>query len=164
MKVDPQLEFRSALPYMGIPAEVSLHELPKVIPELLDEVGRWLRANDLAPSGPPFVRYSRIDMPHRLSIEVCMPVMDAPPGDGRVRGNEVPEGRYAVLVHEGPASELVGANEALQQWAREKGIAFRLQQSDPSIEWTARTETYLTDPSTGRDGAQRTEIAYLTKE
>jgi effector-binding domain-containing protein len=160
MTDQPRIETRSALPYVGIPVFTSMAEEAREIEKHLAELQQWMQAREIAPSGPMFVRYRMIDMPERMEIEVCLPVDEAPPGDGRVRGNEVPEGRYAVLVHKGPLDGLVEANGHLQRWARQEGLEFQTHQRAEATDWTSRIETYLSDPSEGRP---QTEIAYLLK-
>ncbi|WP_439517559.1 GyrI-like domain-containing protein [Hydrogenophaga sp.] len=164
MSETPRIEQRTEQPYLGIPVETSMQEEPRVIASHLQELQAWLRAEGIAATGAPFVRYRRIKMPELLAIEVCLPVQTAPPGDGRVRGNAIPEGRYAVLVHQGPVSGLVEANARLQRWAREQGLDFLTQDSGDVEGWTSRIETYLSDPQQEPDASQhRTEIAYLLK-
>ena len=160
MSDQPRLENRPAVPYLGIPVFTSMAEEAQVIDAHLAELQRWMHAKAIAPTGPPFVRYRQIDMPDRMEIEVCLPVDEAPPGDGRVRGNELPEGRYAVLVHEGPLDGLVQANEELQRWARQEGIEFQTHQRGEATDWTSRTETILNEPGVS---PEQTEIAYLLK-
>lgn len=160
----PRIEQRCEQPYLGIPVETSMDQLAQVIATHLEELETWMRAEGISATGAPFVRYRRIKMPELLVIEVCLPVQTAPPGDGRVRGNAIPEGPYAVGVHEGPVEGLVEANAQLQRWAREQGLELLTQDSGDVEGWTSRIETYLGDPQGDSDAGQsRTEIAYLLK-
>ena len=164
MTQEPRLEQRAEQPYLGIPVETSLAQEPQAIATHLEELRAWMRAQGIAATGAPFVRYRRIHMPDLLAIEVCLPVREAPPGDGRVRGNAIPEGRYAVLVHLGPTDGLLQANARLQRWSEEQGIEFMKQDSGDGEGWTSRIETYLNDSQRTLDASgQQTEIAYLVK-
>ena len=160
----PRIENRAERQYLGIPVSTSMAEEAQVIGEHLAELQAWMRNHEIEPTGGLFVRYRQIEMPHRLEIEVCLPVQEAPPGDGRVRGNALPEGRYAVLLHTGPFDQLVDANERLQRWAAQEGIEFQTKQRGETTEWTSRVETYLTDPQRELDPEKhQTEIAYLLR-
>lgn len=160
----PYLDYRAERPYLGIPVFTSMHEEPQVIAEHLAELKEWMRSRQIAAAGAPFVRYRQIEMPNRMEIDVCLPVTSAPPGDGRVRGNALPTGQYAVLLHTGPREALVGAHEKLQRWAGQQGIRFQTQERGKATDWTSRVETYLTDAQSERNASrQQTEIAYLIK-
>jgi effector-binding domain-containing protein len=98
-------------------------------------------------------------MPSELSIELGVPIDGEAPVDERVHQGLLPAGRYAVLVHIGPYDGLVGANGALQQWARARDIVWAM---DDGGRWRARVENYLTDPSQEPDASKwQTELAYL---
>ncbi len=99
-------------------------------------------------------------MPRRLLIELAVPVDAEPPSDERVRGGVLPAGRYVTLLHVGPYDRLIDANAALQRWANDRGVAWRME--GDSV-WAGRIERYLTDPSRQPDPASwQTELAYLT--
>lgn len=164
MSQQPRIENRADRPYLGIPVFTSMDKEAQVFVEHLAELKAWMRANQIEATGAPFVRYRQLEMPHRMEIEVCLPVEEAPPGDGRVRGNALPEGPYAVLLHTGPPDQLVDANEWLQRWAAQEGLEFLTHQRGPATDWTARVQTYLSEPQSGAaPGQSQTEIAYLLK-
>jgi effector-binding domain-containing protein len=95
-----------------------------------------------------------------LEIEFAVPV-DAPvEGRGRVRPGVLSGGHYVTLQHTGPYDGLVAANGALQDWARQQGVA--LQCSDDGYRWHGRVEHYFTDPAAEPDPAKwEVEVAYL---
>jgi effector-binding domain-containing protein len=158
------LDYRAERPYLGIPVFTSLNQEAQVIARHLAELREWMRSRQIAETGPPFVRYRMTDMPDRMEIDVCLPVKSAPPGDGRVRGNALPAGQYAVLVHTGPQAGLVAANEKMQRWAAQQGIRFQTRESEDATDWTSRLETYLIDAQSEPDARKhQTEIAYLVK-
>ncbi len=164
MSDQPYLDYRAERPYLGIPVFTSLNEEARVIAEHLAELREWMKSRQIAEAGVPFVRYRMIDMPSRMEIDVCLPVTAAPPGDGRVRGNALPAGQYAVLVHNGPHAELMAANEKLQRWAAQQGIHFQTHERGEAIDWASRVETYLNDARSESDVSKhQTEIAYLVK-
>lgn len=129
-----------------------------VVPELLEEVRIWMLRLRIPSTGAPFVRYREIAMPHRLDIEVCMPIAAPVDANEEFISDVLPAGRYAVLVHSGAPQDLIDANAMLQKWAEQQGITFRSRNLGASSTWEARTETYMTDPDAE---AVNTEIAYL---
>jgi effector-binding domain-containing protein len=158
----PQIEHRPSRPYLGVATTTSLDREAEVIPARLRQLEAWMASRGLRANGSPFVRYHRIEMPHRLDIEVGVPLADAADGEGEVIAGELPAGRYAVLLHTGPLDELVEANAALQRWAELHQVRFDVEEQGPASVWAARIEASLTDPEAEPDPRGRqTEIAYL---
>jgi effector-binding domain-containing protein len=164
MSQEPRLQTRAAQPYAGIRATVTMDGISGAVDEAYPELFGWLGANGVAPSGPPFIRYLVIDMAADLEIELGVPVGVPVTGSGRVQPGVLPPGEYAVLRHAGSYDGLIAANAALQDWAREQGIAFDAWDTDKGEAWHGRFEHYLTDPSSEADPAKwETDVAYLTR-
>jgi effector-binding domain-containing protein len=141
----PKLEERSALPYVGLRRTVTIAGLPEAIDRDFPALFAQLAERGVAPSGPPFIRYLKVDMERELEIELGVPV----DGDAGVHTASLPAGAYAVLVHVGPYGGLRDAHDALQQWADERGFA-----------WSERIETYVTNPRREPDSSRwETEVA-----
>jgi effector-binding domain-containing protein len=162
VSTEPRVERRAEKHYLGIRAVVSVRGMATVVPKLYPELGGWLKSKGVKPAGPPFTRYHVIDMPERLEVEVCFPVQGPVKGDARVRPGVLPAGRYAVLVHTGHFSELVGANAALQAWAKKKSIRWQYRETEKGSVWAGRAEFELRGPVEEKDPAKwQTEVAYL---
>jgi effector-binding domain-containing protein len=160
MPYDCQIQRRDAQPYAGLPATVTMETFPSTADAAFPELFGWLQANGMTPAGAPFIRYHVIDMDAELEIEFGIPVAAPVHASGRVRPGLLPEGRYATLTHTGPYNELVAANAALQDWAREQGIT--LESSPDGRRFAGRVEHYLTDPAAEPDPAKwETDVAYL---
>ena len=163
MPEQPQVTQRAPQPYVAVPFTVTMATFPQAADTGFPELFGWLGEHGITPSGPPFIRYHVIDMAAELEIEIGAPVAAAQPGSGRIRAGELPGGRYVTLVHTGPYDGLVAANAALQDWAREQGIA--LESSDVERRFRGRVEFYPTDPAQEPDTARwQVEIAYLISE
>jgi effector-binding domain-containing protein len=159
----PQVTQRAPQPYVAVPFTVTMATFPQAADTGFPELFAWLGEHGITPSGPPFIRYRVIDMAGELEIEIGAPVAQAQPGSGRVQAGELPGGRYVTLVHTGPYDGLVAANGALQDWARQQGIA--LESSDGERRFRGRVEFYPTDPSQEPDTAKwQVEIAYLVSD
>ncbi len=165
MKItDPKIEERREQPYMGIRTEATMKELPKVIPDLLEEVFDWLNQHGLAPAGPPLIRYYVIDMAAQMDIELGVPVSHAVPGDSRVTPRVIPAGRYASLVYTGVKNGIQG-NGALIDWAAQKGIQWDRWDDEKGDAFGGRFEFFLDGPQDDPDPANwRTEVAFRVAE
>jgi len=162
MSHEPRIELRPAQPYAGIPMHVTMDSLSGAVDEAFPELFGWLAERALAVAGPPFIRYLVIDMEAELEIELGVPA-DVREADGRVRPGILPAGRYAVLRHVGPYDGLVASNAALQEWAREHGVALDSSDTARGSAWRSRVEHYLTNPAAEPDPAKwEVDVAYLT--
>ena len=163
MSEQPQVTRRAPQPYVAVPFTVTMATFPQAADSGFPELFDWLGQRGITPSGPPFIRYHIVDMAAELEIEIGAPVAEAPPVSGRIQGGELPGGRYVTLMKAGPYDGLIAANAALQDWARQQGIA--LESSDGGRRFRGRAEFYLTDSRQEPDTAQwQVEIAYLISD
>ena len=144
----PRPEMRSQTHYVAIATKVQQRDIGAQLPKLLPEVFGWLGAHGVAPAGPPFFRYTRMDA-SGLEVEVGVPVAAATAGSGRVRPGSLPAGRYLMLTYLGDFSGVHQANVDIHDWARKQGLAFT-----PLDAGGAHVEFYVTDPQTEPDVAK----------
>ncbi len=165
MSREPQIQVRAAQAYAGIRMTVAMDTISDAVDEAFPELFGWLGENGIAPGGPPLIRYLVIDMAAELEIELAVPV-DAPvTASGRVQPGVLPAGRYVVLRHTGPYDGLIASNAALQQWARDHGVAFDSRDTAKGSAWRGRVEHYLTNPAKEPDPAKwEVDVAYLVSE
>ena len=158
MLSDPQIETRSAQPYVGIGASVTMQNFASAIDGTLAELRAWLIERELAASlGPPVFRYVRFASGDRMDVEFCMPLAAPTAGDSRVTAGELPAGRYVTVLHTGPYDGLRDATAHLLDYAKQQGLRWDV---DATGEWRARLETYLTDPSQEPDPSKwQTQLA-----
>ena len=157
---EPTIQDRTEQPYVAIRARAQMRELDRVIAQLLGEVGAWLGQHGVAPAGAPFVRYLVVDMEGDLDIEVGFPVASASDGSGRVTAGVLPGGRYASIIHTGHYDGVRGANMALIDWAARQGLVWDTRPAEHGQGFSARLETYHTDPAREPDPAKwETEVA-----
>ena len=102
MKYEPQIQQRAAQPYVGIRMPVTMEGLAETVDTGFPEVIGWLAKHGVTLAGPPFIRYLVVDMERELEIELAVPVGGEVEGDGRVRSDVLPAGRYVTLRHIGP--------------------------------------------------------------
>jgi hypothetical protein len=161
----PTLVRRDATPYIAMAVTAEMTELDTLVPRRWADVAASMAERGLTPSGPPLIRYLVIDMPARMEVHVGFPVREPEAsGHGLVAG-VVPAGRYATLVHDGPVEGLVAANEAVQRWARDRGIELQSGDGLRGSEWEGRLETYLSGPEADPETQSiRAEVAYLLVE
>jgi effector-binding domain-containing protein len=111
------------------------------LPGAYQEVVGYLGRVGVAPSGPPFARYTFHD--DLVEVEAGFPVTRPVVGEGRVVPSSLPGGPAAVTTHFGTYEGLEAAYEAVSTWLKEHGH----EASGPH--W----EVYYTDPRTQPDRA-----------
>ncbi len=151
---EPKISEREAQHYMGIRTQVTIKEMGEgVIPQLHREVLTWLKKQDVAPTGAPFLRFHVINMEAKMDIEMGWPVARALPGHNRIRAGVLSAGRYASLIYTGLMNGMEG-NKALLDWGAEKGLVWDRWEAENGDAFGARFESYLTDPADEPDPAK----------
>lgn len=162
MNAPREEEYNPAMPYEIIVKELEPQPIVSIrtkchaaiigstLAEILPEVFRYIRQNDMWPSGPPFTRYHGFDETE-VDIEGGMPVKIALPAQGRILAGELPGGRFVTTIHVGPYEKLPEAHDALHVWMREQKV-------EPA---GAQWEYYITDPGKEPDPNKRqTELVW----
>jgi effector-binding domain-containing protein len=160
MDVAPEITQRAAQPYAGISAWVTMEAVGSVA-DRIPEIFGWLGARGIAPAGPPFFRYHVVDMERQLLVEAGVPVVSPIAEDGDIRGGILPAGRFAAMTHTGAPETLMAATAVLLDWAKARGLAWDVSQTDTGERWGCRLESYLTDPAQQPDTSKwQTELAF----
>jgi len=128
--------------YLGIRFETPFGGMFAVITKALKELRKWSKENSLSEEGPYFVRYYHCDMKDVMDVEVGLMTNSGHGGQGRIKPDSLPKGRYATLIYRGNG---LRGNQALMKWATDHGVTF-----DPLVvglteSYTCRYEAYLTD-------------------
>lgn len=156
----PAIETRAEQPYAAIRARVTMDGLGAFAARFGDVFG-WLGARGIALAGPPFFKYNVIDMERELEVEAGVPIAAQADGDGEVLSGVLPAGRYATVIHVGHPSELVGAVQALFDWAEGQDLKWDVAAGADGEHWGCRLENYLTDPAEEPDmNKWETELAF----
>jgi effector-binding domain-containing protein len=156
----PKIEVRTEQHYAGIRSQVPFTELPVIIPESIVEVENWLLQQGIAPQGSPFIRYHVINMAGKLDIEVGWLVANPVQDNGRIQAGSFPAGKYASLIYTGTYDKLIDGNAALIGWAEQQGIKLDSQETAAGDAFSARYESYLTNPEEEPDQSKHeTEVA-----
>jgi len=163
---EPAIELREPQPYLGIHAP-SLDGIRRFADTAFPELFTWLREHEIAPAGPPFIRYYEVDHAGEpLDVEVGVPVERAPEGDVRVRGDALPAGSYLTFLHVGPYTsdsmpDLSDARSEVLAWAEDNRIEFS-QDSERGQTFPCAFEQYRIGPVDSPDFTRwETEFAYL---
>ena len=169
MEHEPKIEERSQQHYAGISAEAeSEAEFRQAADRSFPELFGWLGSHDLAPAGPPFIRYLELSAEGQpLRFEFGAPTGEAPDADGPVHAGTLPGGRYLTYLHEGPythaeVADLDDARSLLSAWAEREGISLESSATPRGTAYEANVEHYLTDASREADWSKwQTELACL---
>lgn len=143
---EPTIVERPQTPYIGMRATVSLdnfHDIADKMPVLMN----WAREHGLEPQGAPFFRYHRVDMPHLLDMECCVPVDGDVPADSDVYAAALPGGRFASLTHVGHPDDLVGLTDELIAWGdAADDLTWDVDRTGEDAIWGARLEIFKSEP------------------
>lgn len=142
----PRVEARVETPTLGIRETVPFRTMLADRDRLLAELIAWLKAHDVEPTGPFFLRLHVVDMTGLMDIEVGVE-SDAATTDRRVKSAVIPAGRYALLEYR---STSLPANRLLLKWMRDEGLEVNSRRSSEGEAFAARCEIYITDPRTER--------------
>ncbi|GAA1427610.1 GyrI-like domain-containing protein [Microlunatus lacustris] len=137
-------------PYVAVTGDVTMDTIP-AIADRFGEVEGWLADQGVAPAGPPFFRYRVIDMDRRLVMEAGFPTPTELAGEGEVRPDVLPAGRYVTTSYVGHPADLVGVTADLLAWTEAQGLAFDVQPSGEGEIWGCRLEWMETDPAVEAD-------------
>jgi hypothetical protein len=160
---DPKLENRKAQPYVGIRSDVTMQELPTIIPQCIGEVAAWLAQQGMKPDGPPIMRLHRcppVPGPDAsVDVTVGWPVADALAGNGRIAADVLPAGRYASLIYTGVENGVAG-NGVLIDWAAGQGLRWDSWDTDKGEAFNGRVEYMVDGPDDDPNPSNwKTEVA-----
>jgi effector-binding domain-containing protein len=147
-------------PYVAVTGAVTMDTIPEIA-DRFEEVEGWVAAQGLAPAGPPFFRYRVIDMDRRLVMEAGVPTTTTLAGEGEIRPDVLPAGRYVTTTHVGHPADLVRVTGELLAWAEDQGLAFDAEPSAAGEVWGCRLEWMETDPALEPDMSRwQTRLAF----
>jgi len=155
----PTLEQRPAQHYAGIRTSVRVQRLPRVIPQLFDEIADWLRQREIKPLDVRFIRYHAIEFSGAMDVTIGWLVDDPVSGEGDVTGGAIPAGQYTSLIYT-DASRSIEGNHALLDWANEQDIDWDTWETAAGHGFRSRVEFFLDGPQDDPDPANwRVEVA-----
>jgi effector-binding domain-containing protein len=157
----PVVAERSAQPYVGIKAQVTMQNMADILPPLIPQVFAWLGERDIPPAGPPFWKFNVIDMDRLLEVEVGVPVTAPQGGDDRVLAGVLPAGQYATVRYTGHPDGIIDVVRSLRDWAGQEGLTWDMTNTPEGERWAARLEIYETDPAIEPDMTKwTTQLAF----
>lgn len=148
----PEVVQRREVAYIAFRDRVPFKALAVYAASMRAELARWLQAHPVAPAGPQFLRLHVIDLSDRATVSVGVAVASTDAAlvsaesdpDARVVADAIPAGRYATLTY---VNHGLKANRVLTDWCAAQGLEIERLRDDTGNTFTARLETYLTDPA-----------------
>ena len=121
---------------LAIRTRTSIQDLPQLFGKAYGAIIQHLTQLGQSPAGAPFAAYYNMDM-QNLDVELGFPVSKELPGKDEIKASRIPGGKFAMVLHTGPYSEVALAYEALTKWVAEKryevtGVAYEVYLNDPS--------------------------------
>ncbi len=115
------------------------------------ELVAYMKRHGIEPTGPGFAVYHEVSPNEPWHTTVGFPVKDPGPGENGIHAWELPGGKVAVIVHEGPYEGLAERWSELGEWLRTHHL------TPAAAPW----ESYLVEDSTEPEPARwRTEIVW----
>lgn len=143
--MEPTIVERESKPYVAVRGVVTMATLPDIA-DRIPEVFTWLATREIAPAGPPFLRYLVIDMPDRLEVEAGIPTEGTQAGEGDVVSGVLPAGRFVTITHLGDYAGLVNTTAAMMAWAAERDLQWDITDTPLGQRWGCRLEVLQTSP------------------
>lgn len=164
MLSQPEVVRRAGMTYAFIALSAPMSLLSSVAPEGFSRLFDLLEASSIAPTGPAFMNYRRIDMDGVIDFEIGAPVAEAGLVGHGLQFGTLPGGDFGRLIHTGTYDKLVDANGALIAWAQAEEIFWDARRAPDGEIFACRLETYVTGPMDDPDPAGwTTEIAIKIK-
>jgi len=127
-------------------------DMPMVLGDCYREIIQYIQEMKAKEPIESFVIYYNMDMSN-LEIDVGFTVPERLPGRGHIKMSSIPEGKYAVALHEGPYENLSDTYNELTAYVKEK--EFEVDS------WVY--EVYLNSPMDNPDEPLRTMIYFPLK-
>ena len=162
--VEPaRVEERPAIPYVGIRVTTPFRGMLAVRDRLLEEARAGIKEAGIETVGYGFLRLHVIDMDGPMDLEAgYFTTGSAHTVHPRLRPGSMAAGRYATMKYHDHARR---ANQALQDWARDNGLALDRRTVPEGDEFACRYEAFWTDPAVEpRKTKWTVELAILLAE
>lgn len=147
----PEIVQRPERAYAYIPFEVRMNQMQKPAQEGFPVLFGYLQGAGIAPVGPAFYNYRRIDMASTLDVEAGVAVERSAAGSDGVRFGTLPAGRYVTLDWIGHPDQLMTVTAMLIGWAKETGNGFDVEEKSDGDHFACRLEVYEDGPDTEPD-------------
>ena len=114
----------------------AVHRLPEALPRAYGAIMQYLSDLGEYPAGTPYAAYFNMDL-NNLQVEIGFPVSKALPGRGKIKPGELPAGKQASCLYQGPYDQCEPAYEALSAWVEAQGyeptgVAYEFYLNDPN--------------------------------
>ncbi|NPV90973.1 MAG: GyrI-like domain-containing protein [Firmicutes bacterium] len=106
------LSMRTVTPAANLPQE--LGKAYTAIIAYLGEIGEQ-------PCEAAFAAYYNMDM-EKLDVEMGFPVPRPLPGRGEIKASQIPAGKAATYLYQGPYQEMAPVYEAMSGWMSDSGL------------------------------------------
>jgi effector-binding domain-containing protein len=164
MAITPRVVKRGVTRYAGIREQARRDKLADVVSRRLPGLFQFLQQHQIPPVGAPLIRYVVVDYnTGNLEIDIGVPVKAGTlPASDHIRAAEIPDGRFATIIHRGPYAGLVDTTAQLLDWAKREKVTWAVVEQGDLTRWQARVEHYLAGPPLEHNPAHwKTEVAIL---
>ena len=150
MVSDPEIITTPDRPYICIRALSKYDDLPSTITVGLGHVSMWLSAHPEAKPDIAIARYRRMTR-EGAAVDIGFTLAEPVVGDDQFHDGLLPGGRYAMIKHIGPYTDLHQAHAVLNDWRPD--IARDVTQGPEGLDWSGLIDIYATNPKGEPDPA-----------
>jgi effector-binding domain-containing protein len=122
-------------PTLFIRTNTSIKELPQALGKAYAAIGEFMAELGEQPAGAAYAAYFNFDMKD-IDVEIGFPVASALPGKDPIQSGELPTGKIARCLYQGPYNKIEPAYNALTAWVEEQGyeatgVSYEFYLNDP---------------------------------
>jgi effector-binding domain-containing protein len=143
----PEVQTRTATPYIYVPFTVRMDQMQRPAEEGFPQIFAHIEKHGLKPVGAAFYNYRRINMEDTLDVEAGIALEGAAPEEGNVKAGILPAGRFMGLAWHGHPDQLMTVTGMLVGWSRLTGQEFDVEEKADGDHFACRLEIYETDPA-----------------
>ena len=142
----PEVFDRATQSYAFMKFTVSMDQMQKPAMEGFPAIFSLLAEQGIAPAGPAFYNYRRIDMAATLDVEAGVPVEKPGESNGDILFGTLPAGRFVGLTWHGHPDKLEPVTAMLIGWTRLMQLPFDMKERADGDHFACRLEIYESDP------------------
>jgi effector-binding domain-containing protein len=123
-------------PTLFIRTTTTIKELPQALGKAYGAIGEFMAQQDLQPAGATYAAYYEFEKDN-VDVEIGFPVPSQLPGKGEIQPGELPAGKIARCLYQGPYNKIEPAYTALADFVEEQGfeatgVAYEFYLNDPN--------------------------------
>jgi effector-binding domain-containing protein len=123
-------------PTLFIRTKTTIKDLPQELGKAYGSIGEYMAQQGTQPAGAPYAAYHHFEKDN-VDVEIGFPVASQLPGKDPIQPGQLPGGKIAQCLYEGPYNKIEPAYTALMDYVAEQGheatgVAYEFYLNDPN--------------------------------